>query len=414
MEKVPTYLKAVTVLEPVGNVAAETSAAVENMQRSGFSHPMKFGVPELFSRYRYVLALGAVGAFVTLALVLFASKQPPININTSGPEMSSKALGAMSTSTLVRPLKRVCQSELTKRNSSKPLGCDELQDWMEFVLSKNISLLPLLFALAPLFASASALGQNVQTQAPCSPVVDRTQGNVTVTFSGGCTIGITPSELEKIIESALARRTIPAELLDRYEMLRRQFGVTDAALGTFFLVLGERKVPTEDLDAKLREIAARHLTLLKQAAASGDDDPQVAAIKWSACPDNSASARYPAPRASAVAAQKEAVAAIAVGDYARAEELLQRAFDTDLAAARRAQDAVRRAQDAADKRFLTAAKTRADLGELKLTELRYAAAVEDFQAAAETETIRTNLRSLQSSLGGSMYRSVPNRTDENS
>jgi TIR domain len=88
MEKVPTYLKAVTVLEPVGNVAAETSAAVENMQRSGFRRPMKFGMPELFSRYRYVLALGAVGGFVTLALVLFALKQPesPIHINTSGLE----------------------------------------------------------------------------------------------------------------------------------------------------------------------------------------------------------------------------------------------------------------------------------------------------------------------------------------
>jgi tetratricopeptide (TPR) repeat protein len=134
--------------------------------------------------------------------------------------------------------------------------------------------------------------------------------------------------------------------------------VTDAALGTFFRVLGERKVTTEDLDAKLREIAARHLTLLKQTEPSGDDDPEVAAIK------------------------KEAVAAIAVGNYVRAEELLQRAFDTDLAAARRAQDAVRRAQDAADKRYLTAAKTRADLGQLKLTELRYAAAAEDFQAAA--------------------------------
>jgi tetratricopeptide (TPR) repeat protein len=229
---------------------------------------------------------------------------------------------------------------------------------MEFVLARKMPLLPRLFGLAPLFASAFALAQNVQTQAPCSPVIDRTQGSVSITFSGGCTTGISVAELKEIIDGALARRGIPAELLDRYEMLSQRFGVTDAALGTFFLILGEKKVAAEDLDTKLREVAARHLTLLKQAEPSGDDDPQVAAIK------------------------KEAVAAIAVGNYARGEELLQRAFDTDLTAARRAQDAVRRAQDAADKRYLTAAKTRADLGELKLTELRYAAAAEDFQAAA--------------------------------
>jgi hypothetical protein len=32
LERVPTYLKAVTILEPEGNVAAETSAAVESMR----------------------------------------------------------------------------------------------------------------------------------------------------------------------------------------------------------------------------------------------------------------------------------------------------------------------------------------------------------------------------------------------
>jgi hypothetical protein len=43
--------------------------------------------------------------------------------------------------------------------------------------------------------------------------------------------------------------------------------------------------------------------------------------------------------------------------------LLQRAFDDDLAVARRA-------QDVANKRYLIAAETRAYLGELKLTQLR--------------------------------------------
>ena len=141
-------------------------------------------------------------------------------------------------------------------------------------------------------------------------------------------------------------------------MVSRLFGVTDAALTTFFRILGEKKVATEDLDAKLREVAGRHVTILKQAEASADDDPQVAAIK------------------------KEAVAAIGAGDYARAEGLLRRAFDADLAAARREQDIAHRVQEITNRRLLTAAKTRADLGELNLAQLRYAAAAEDFQEAA--------------------------------
>jgi hypothetical protein len=62
------------------------------------------------------------------------------------------------------------------------------------------------------------------------------------------------------------------------------------------------QAPMKDLDAKLREVAARHLTLLKQAEALADDDPQVAAIK------------------------KQAIAAIGAGDYDRADGLLQRAL----------------------------------------------------------------------------------------
>jgi tetratricopeptide (TPR) repeat protein len=210
---------------------------------------------------------------------------------------------------------------------------------------------PALPIITWLLLTVPALAQDVRTQAPCSPVIDRTQGNVTVSFSGGCTVGITPAELKDIIDNVLSRRAIPPELLDRYEILSRSFGVTDAALTTFFRVLGERKVATEDLDAKLREVAARHLALLKQAQASSDDDAQVAAIK------------------------QEAVAAIAAGDYDRAEDLLKRAYDEDLAAAEHA-------QDAANKRYLTAAKTRADIGQLNWTQLRYAAAAQDFQQAA--------------------------------
>jgi hypothetical protein len=135
-----------------------------------------------------------------------------------------------------------------------------------------------LFVLGAFLSLTSASAQEVRTQGQCSPVV-RTQGNVTITFSGGCTVGITPAELTEIIDSVLARRAIPPELLDRYEMVSRQLGVTDTALETFFRILGEKKIATEDLDAKLREVAARHITLLRRTEASADDDPQFAMIK---------------------------------------------------------------------------------------------------------------------------------------
>src|SRR5215470_18892487 len=74
--------------------------------------------------------------------------------------------------------------------------------------------------------------------------------------------------------------------------------------------------------------------------------------------------------------KKQAVAAIAAGDYGLAEGLLRDAFDADLAIARRA-------QDVANRHFLSAAKTKANLAELKLTELKYAAALADFREAAD-------------------------------
>lgn len=156
----------------------------------------------------------------------------------------------------------------------------------------------LAIAAALLIPAAAAHAQQTQTQAPCSPVIDRTQGNVTVTFSGGCTAGIAQADIEKIVESVLARNPVPPDLLDCFVTLSKEFGVTETALATFFRILGENKVRTEDLDARLREIAARHVALLRHAEASPDDNPQVAAVKM------------------------DAVAAIIGGDYDRAETLL--------------------------------------------------------------------------------------------
>ena len=227
-------------------------------------------------------------------------------------------------------------------------------------------LVPCALLAAWVVASASTNAQGVRTEAPCSPVIERTQGlitNITVNFTGGCTAGITPAQLQQIIDDLLNNRVVS---LESFEELAQRFGVTRMALTRFFRILGERNVSVEDLDAKLREIAAHHLTLLKQAEPVPGEDPQVEALK------------------------KAAFTSIGAGDYARAQALLEQASEADVVAARKAQDAVNKAQEAVDKaqdianrRLVTAAKTKADLGQLKLTQLQYEAAAQEFEAAAD-------------------------------
>ena len=205
-----------------------------------------------------------------------------------------------------------------------------------------------LFAVWVVLASCNQ--QDVRTAGACSPVVNRTQESVTLNLA--CTAEITPTQLQQITNAVRAGQAIPPELLERSERLAQRLGVADTAVTNFFRILGDRKVPIEDLDAKLREVAGQHLTLLKQLETLSGEDPQVASIK------------------------KEAVAAVGAGDYALAQSLLEKAYDADLVAARKA-------QDAANRRFVTAAKTKADLGQLKLAQLQYAAAAQEFLAAAD-------------------------------
>jgi tetratricopeptide (TPR) repeat protein len=209
--------------------------------------------------------------------------------------------------------------------------------------------IPILIA-ASLACISAASAQGAHTQGPCSPVVGPAR-NITIIFNAGCTSEMTPADFEKIVERVVANRPIPPELLDRYETLSQRFGVTNEAVANFFRILGRAKVATEDLDATLREIAARHVRFEKQNEAISGDDPEVVALK------------------------KEAAAAARAGDYPNAERLLQRALDADVAGARAA-------QGTSNRRFLNAAKTKADQGELKLTELRYMAAAQAFEEAA--------------------------------
>ncbi len=58
-----------------------------------------------------------------------------------------------------------------------------------------------------------------------------------------------------------------------------EFGVTKAAIASFFKILEQEKVPPGDLDSKLREIAFRYKELLLRFEAVTSDDPQVKSLK---------------------------------------------------------------------------------------------------------------------------------------
>jgi hypothetical protein len=109
-----------------------------------------------------------------------------------------------------------------------------------------------------------------QTAGNCSPIVRDTQGNVQVNIN--CSIQLTAIQLKQLIDEVRRPTPIPSEILDRLTNLSAELGVTKGAMARFLATLGERDVPEQDLDAKLRQIAAQRLTLVKQLQeVSGDD-----------------------------------------------------------------------------------------------------------------------------------------------
>ncbi len=127
---------------------------------------------------------------------------------------------------------------------------------------------------------------------------------------------------------------IPPALFAEYA---GKLAVTEAALASFFKILEEQQVPLDDLDSKLREIAAQHKELLARLETVQSADPEVQRLK------------------------AEARQAIDTGEYTKAEQLLE---------------AVARQYS------LAAAETYAELARLQRIQLRYAKAAEYWQKAA--------------------------------
>ena len=145
----------------------------------------------------------------------------------------------------------------------------------------------------------------------------------------------------------------------KVEELSNRLGVTDAATRRFFEILGEQRLPVEQLPERLADIAARYKELLTRLEITGGADPEVQRLK------------------------ERAHEALSAGDFDRTEELLNQAKARDLSAIKQMQAAIERMQADVITRKLSAAEAAAKNGDLMQLRFRYAEAAKYFAEAIQ-------------------------------
>jgi tetratricopeptide (TPR) repeat protein len=139
-------------------------------------------------------------------------------------------------------------------------------------------------------------------------------------------------------------------ILEQNISLAKELGVTQSALQNFFEILEQQHIPTKDLDAKLREIAAAHIQFQQRLQAMDSDNVESSRL------------------------YVEALAAAERGEYVCARSLLDEADRID-AEEMEALDARR------NKKLLSRAATSAAKGDSYKTQLRYTEAAECYRQA---------------------------------
>jgi tetratricopeptide (TPR) repeat protein len=191
-----------------------------------------------------------------------------------------------------------------------------------------------------------------QTHGSDNPAIAGVQGSVTVTKDVAVTASGSGTAVLQTGPGSVHITNIPGISKEEHERLREELGVTDSALKSFFKILEQQQVPREDLDSTLRNIAKRYKELQDALQTFTSDDPAVIAL------------------------EREASKALDAGDFAQAEKLLNEASQKDL-------EGAQQFQEMATKRWLSAAASKAELGALKETQLRWAEAASYYRQAAE-------------------------------
>jgi len=155
-------------------------------------------------------------------------------------------------------------------------------------------------------------------------------------------------ELNKVAEKL---NTTPVSLI-------KELDITKAALMNFFKILEQNQVPVENLDNTLREMAKRYKTLLATTEQLNPEDSQVSVLI------------------------EEARQALNEGQFTKAEMLFNEASELDIESLKQAQLEIQRMQEVKNKRFLSAAKSKAANGQLKESQLAYKVAAEYYEESA--------------------------------
>ena len=167
-----------------------------------------------------------------------------------------------------------------------------------------------------------------------------------VTITGG---EFKPEQGDVNIGSTVHNYVVPPEHLEK---VSKELGVTEAALQSFIEIVEEKQVPARELDTTLRQIATSYNELLIKYETITSDDPDVKALK------------------------EQARAALEARTFTQAEELLNQASYADVTAAGQM-------QEQANKRFVSAAESKAGNGAIQETQLNYPEAAAYYRQAAE-------------------------------
>jgi len=148
---------------------------------------------------------------------------------------------------------------------------------------------------------------------PAQPNVEARGGGVAVggnVVNSSITFGLKPEEVQKLTEAAARGATAP--LTSTIVDLSKRLGVTEDATKTLLRIVGEQDVPLERLSETLLRVANDYKGLQAQAAALNPDNPIARDLVT------------------------QAKAAIGIGQFEQAHQLLRQATQVQLAAAQTA------------------------------------------------------------------------------
>jgi hypothetical protein len=198
-----------------------------------------------------------------------------------------------------------------------------------------------------------ALGDSSVNAEQCGVAAGRDASHNTVT----CNFGLTPEQLRKVTEGAVAGAT--SALTKEIVNISKRLGVTEDAAKTLLRIAGEQDVPDERLAETLTKIASDYKRLQEQVTALSPENPVATKLVEQAKPE------------------------IDAGHFERADDLLREAEQAELAAADQAEKLANQATAARDARKLGAASVKAARADVELTQRHYREAAELFAQAAE-------------------------------